>query len=289
MWSLIVILRTELDPSVNIQSPVKLPLSNYPIWSPASLSLDGFSTELTNSLIFDFKLVHPRGSILVKSIHVPVGRLSWDATNGITRIIDFTADNVSISYNAHKYTEDDHQLGQIQISVISIKYDMDALLAPADGDRIALQCGSYQVERCQQWSESLLRWTSGPSHRSPICPIHMIGEPIDGPDYSNEHHMLPKYVAKEQQFALLNYKFTPPTIVPFLVRFNVVPTVPIDGIDGIRCIGRLRERCLRRFQMYNVTKVIEQAERSILVKFFYTIVKSRIQIQLIEVKMTESF
>jgi hypothetical protein len=203
----------------------------------------------------------------------------------MTHIYD--AEGASISYIAHKYEEDEHTwLGQIQISVISIKYDIEHLLRPADGDRIALQCGEYRVERCQMIDRQLVRrcWTSGPTeHHRWQYPIHMIGDPVDSPEYSNPCHLLPILVGKEQQFALLNYRYTPPTIVPFLVRFDMMPLPQsspplIDGSNRSIVKRRLRHATIK-YQVYSLRKQIED---QFVVTFYYTFVRSLVQIQLIE-------
>ena len=285
MWTIAVNLRILSDSSVTIKSPVALPVSNYPIWSPAGIALDGYSLEQSNALIFDFNLVHPRGTILIRSLSVPVGRLNYGNNNDqLTRI--FSDDQVSISYMAFKYREEEHlDLGQIHISVISIKYDIEHLLKPADGDRIALQCGDYQVERCQSVhcmgnGVAHLTWTSGPSHRWQY-PISMIDDPVDSPDYYNQYHLMPKFVALQQQFALLNYRFTPPTIVPFVVKFDL-PLLQIypDTIDGKQAVIR-RRNLGKRFQVYSLKKVVNE---SIVITFFYIFIRSLVQIQLIEMK-----
>ncbi len=288
MWTVFVNLRTLSDPTVSVKTPVGLPVSNYLIWSPAAIALDGYSLEATNALIIDFKLVHARGSILIRSLSVPVGRLSYDEQ--VTRILDFPEEKVSLSYMAFKYEEGENlHLGQVHISVISIKYDIEQLLRPADGDRIAIQCGDYQVERCQRIciaddATTFLTWTSGPSPHRLQYPIHLIDESIDSPDYSNPHHMLPKYVAMEQQFALLNYRFTPPTVVPFIVRFDGPMLIQPDTVDGKQSIIRRKMRYTpgKRFQVYSLKKVL--AEGSIVVTFFYIFIRSLVQIQLIEMK-----
>jgi len=282
MWSIFVNLRLLSDPSVAIKSPVGLPVSNYPIWSPAAIALDGYSVETTNALIFDFNLVHYRGSILIQSLSIPVGRLSYTEQNDLrSRILDFPEEGVSISYNAFKYKEEDQLLGQIHISVISLKCDIEKLLQPADGNRIALQCGDYQVERCQNISpRGSMMWTSGPARRYQY-PVSMIDEPIDEPGYSNPHHMLPKFVALEQQFAILNYRFTPPSVTPFMVRFGQPRIIHMATIDGKESIRRCRIARNKRYQVYSLKKKVEE---KYLVTFFYIFIRSLVQIQLIELR-----
>jgi hypothetical protein len=258
-------------------------VSNYPIWSPAALYLDGYSIDPENALIFDFHLTHrKRGSILISSLNVPIGRLcqsgTTDGGSALTHIL--TEGNVSISYNAYKYKEDDTLwLGQIHISVISIKYDIEHLLKPADGDRIALQCNGA-AERCQYQEDYCRRWTSGPSHRY-TYPVHMIDEPIDSEHYSNPHHLLPMYAGKEgQQFELLNYRYTPPTVIPFVVRFPAGGVIHLDTVEGVKSVARRKISAERiKYQVYTLKKSISDEWTAI---FYYVIVRSLVQIQLIE-------
>ena len=143
MWSLLAILKCELDTSVAVESkPVRL--SNNPIWSGSPLSLDGYELG-TNVLILEFVISSTLGRILFTSASVPVGRLNYiheveEQSPSAMRAFDAPpvdnilklSDSVEISYCAYKYRETIDKmvtvLGQIHISVISLKYDVMALM-----------------------------------------------------------------------------------------------------------------------------------------------------------------
>lgn len=261
-FQICVSLKLESDPTVCINSTY-IHCSACPIWAPANLFLDGYS--MPNQLIFEFTIRFSQGTLVISRLIVPTGRLEY--TGGIGDLSNvLTIDNVSMTYIAKKYIEDSVQLGQIRISVISIRdHGIENILRPASGTRFAIQCG-WVVERAQRFEispngQKLLRWICGDNHPTTFSmPPIQLADGIDSVDYSNPVHMLPRNVAKKQAFALFNYQYTPPTVIPFVLIFQPVETVE----KSFSLLPKWRRR--QMLQIFNVEKELGEGLQ---VKMYY--------------------
>ena len=194
-----------------------------------------------------------------------------------------TIDNVSMTYIAKKYIEDSVQLGQIRISVISIRdHGIERILKPAAGSRFAIQCG-WVVERAQRCEMSpcgrhfTLCWICGDNHPTTFSmPPIQLSESIDSEEYSNPVHMLPRNVAKKQAFALFNYQYTPPTVIPFVLTFQ--PVEPIE--KSFSLLPKWKRR--QMMQIFSVEK--ELGEGGLRVKMYYLLGKGSV-VQLIMMEL----
>lgn len=143
MWSVITILRSELDPTTSVESqPIKA--SNAPVWT-CPISLDGYELG-TNALILEVVLSSSLGRVFVTSASVPVGRLiyiheimdqspstdrQYETASPVLNVLRVN-EHIEFSYVAYKYREIIEgkvtMLGQIRISVVSVGFDVMSLI-----------------------------------------------------------------------------------------------------------------------------------------------------------------
>lgn len=120
---MICTLRTKYDPEICVSTDM-IDISNYSIWCPAKLSLDGYDLHYENLLIFDFFVHHSDSKFLVKSQEVSVGRFNYNREETSHSNI-FNIENISITYKAYKFKEEGFEtLGNIKISSISLKHEI---------------------------------------------------------------------------------------------------------------------------------------------------------------------
>lgn len=271
MWSVVAILKSECDSSVQVESP-PVPLSNYPIWCPAKISLDGYELGY-NNLIIEFVLQCSQGRIFITSISIPAGRFNYIReveeqspsiektfiVPAVSNILDI--ESVSISYIAYKYKEDGfNMLGQIHISTLSLKYDIESIIKPT-GHRITCLVNEIYLSRPQECKTDggmrLYYWRGknqtgvgqafslsprGESDfqnlqrdNSDISLIRMatpagikkhatvINHVPDNDAYSNPNHKLPIYFQdsdKPLTFKFFNFKFTPPKCIEYVLKWK---------------------------------------------------------------------
>ena len=168
MWTIVCILKSEFDSETAVEThPVEF--SDYPIWCPARLSLDGFELEY-NNFIFDFVLHSDSGRVLITSKTVPVGRFNYikEIENDSPSVKDrnfpkptsyiLNLDNMSITYVAYKYNEQGFEkLGQIQISSISLRHDITGMKF-GNGHKVTCMINDMYLSRPQECkTESALR------------------------------------------------------------------------------------------------------------------------------------
>jgi len=184
-----VLLSSECDDSVRAES-VPVPFSqksDFYCWSPSRLALDGFDLGY-NQLVFQFVLEYNLGRILVRTIHVPTGRLNYhrqviperkssmrqeallreslEQIRPTTRSV-LQVDGVEITYTAYKYTDLEDSvtpLGQIYVDAISFT---GRVTLPENGHKLTCLVNATiylgRVQTCTLFEDScrLLTWKQG--------------------------------------------------------------------------------------------------------------------------------
>lgn len=222
MWSILCILKSECD-SDSFTETNLANLSNYPIWCPANLFFDGFNLGY-NNLIFDF-ILENQGRIFIKSVKIPTGRFNYSSFPNVINSSILEIEGASITYKAYKYREHGYnQLGQIRISSISLKHDIESLIKPSDGDRVTCLINNIYLSRPQEIRGKIYYWKSGaeifsPEHlqidNSDLSLINMkLGKiyPNCVPDTS-PNFKLPIFFQETEKpliFRFYNFKYTPP-------------------------------------------------------------------------------